>query len=421
MGTERENLIGRISRGEQDLTSRFLDSESRIIRERDEDILRMNITPFHYIDVPFSFLRSKEIILSEGRINFSRSDRGAVRRLSMILSQPLCELTHRITGKKTLLIRSSSNIPLIGSLAFGIIDRNTTIIEVRPSTGCNLNCIYCSVDEGRNSRKTSEFLLSPYYLASELFSVLDYKNIPVELHINGQGEPLLYPFLEEFIALARTNKLIREVSIVTNGTLLSRKKVDSLVDAGLTRLSVSLNTLSKETASRMAGTPYDPSRIMAVLEYASRKIPLIIAPVLLPGFNDDELEDVVLFSKKIGAVIGIQNFLNYRHGRNPVKSLSWEAFIDKMKRLEKKTGVNLIMDLKSDFDIKPSRALFKPLKKGDVVSAEVVLNGRMPNEYLASAKGRIITFYSGREFQRGQRVRLQITRSKYNIFFGALR
>ncbi|MFP3179020.1 MAG: radical SAM protein, partial [Thermocladium sp.] len=34
--------------------------------------------------------------------------------------------------------------PLVGSLAFGIIDRGTNVIEVRPTSICSLSCIFCS-------------------------------------------------------------------------------------------------------------------------------------------------------------------------------------------------------------------------------------------------------------------------------------
>ena len=45
-------------------------------------------------------------------------------------------------------ITADSDIPLVGSLYFGIIDRGTSLLQVRPSCGCNLNCPFCSVDAG---------------------------------------------------------------------------------------------------------------------------------------------------------------------------------------------------------------------------------------------------------------------------------
>jgi uncharacterized Fe-S cluster-containing radical SAM superfamily enzyme len=68
-------------------------------------------------------------------------------------------MTHfRITGE--------SGIPLMGSLYFGIIDRGTSLLQVRPSCGCNLNCPFCSVDAGPESttRATSYEVEREYLL-----------------------------------------------------------------------------------------------------------------------------------------------------------------------------------------------------------------------------------------------------------------
>ena len=50
--------------------------------------------------------------------------------------------------KKLIKITKESGIPLLGAIAFGIIDRGTDLIQVRPTSVCNLNCVYCSTDSG---------------------------------------------------------------------------------------------------------------------------------------------------------------------------------------------------------------------------------------------------------------------------------
>jgi len=59
-------------------------------------------------------------------------------------------------------------IPLIGLNYFGIVDRNTSLIEVKPSTICNFNCIYCSIDAGLSSKKPVEFVIEKDFLIEEL-------------------------------------------------------------------------------------------------------------------------------------------------------------------------------------------------------------------------------------------------------------
>ncbi len=50
------------------------------------------------------------------------------------------------------IINVGSEIPLIGTIMFGLIDRGTNLIQVRPTSLCNLNCPYCSVDSGEESK-----------------------------------------------------------------------------------------------------------------------------------------------------------------------------------------------------------------------------------------------------------------------------
>ncbi|MDD1656702.1 MAG: radical SAM protein, partial [Methanomicrobiales archaeon] len=63
-------------------------------------------------------------------------------------------------------ITRETGIPLIGSVAFGIIDRGTSLLQVRPSCSCNLNCPFCSVDAGPCSRsRATEYQVDRGYLA----------------------------------------------------------------------------------------------------------------------------------------------------------------------------------------------------------------------------------------------------------------
>ncbi|MBI4141003.1 radical SAM protein, partial [Candidatus Woesearchaeota archaeon] len=82
--------------------------------------------------------------------------------------------------------------------------------------------------------------------------------------------------------------------------------------------------------------------------------------------------------------------MNYRFGRNPAKSLDFNKFFEKLKLLEEKHKIKLIIDEK-DFDIVKTKSLPKPFKKGDTVKAKTVSVGRLPNEVLAVADNRVIS------------------------------
>ena len=70
------------------------------------------------------------------------------------------------------------------------------------------------------------------------------------------GEPLLYPQIIEAVAYANQNGL--STTLTTNGSLLTRDKVSQLIQAGLTRLNISLQRFgAAEHACRRAPLPFD--------------------------------------------------------------------------------------------------------------------------------------------------------------------
>ena len=113
---------------------------------------------------------------------------------------------------------------------------------VEVTTRCNLQCGMCvkqsgmaGIPEGSMSPETFERL-------APVFPYLD------TLVLNGIGEPLLHPQLEAFIARARA--LLPEgasIGFQTNGMALTDQRAASLVEAGLDRICLSLDTVTDDS------------------------------------------------------------------------------------------------------------------------------------------------------------------------------
>ena len=352
-------------------------------------------------------IRDNSIFINAGeqRIN---------RRMSMIILNGFEKLNNKITGRHTIFIDRNTRIPLLGSTSFGIVDRNTSLIEIKPMTGCNLECIFCSVDEGKSGKWTTDFLVDYRYIIEEYNRIVDLKGCDVEAHIGTQGEPFLYPKLTKLIRGLKHNKLTKTISIDTNGCFLTKTKIDKLAGAGLTRINLSLNAIDKMIAGRLSGASYNINYVLKMAKYAVKKLDLLLAPVWVPGINDDEIPKLIGLSQDLKAKIGIQNMLNYKYGRNPMKAMPWAVFTQKMAKLEKKYGVKLLLDEK-DFGIVKTKNLSKPFRKGDIIKAEIVCDGRLKNEKIAVAQGRNI---SVKNCTKKRIVKVKITRDKHNIFFG---
>jgi len=329
-------------------------------------------------------------------------------------------MTHfRITRK--------SDIPLVGSLYFGIIDRGTSLLQVRPSCGCNLNCPFCSVDAGPESTtRATSYEVEMVYLAEAVGEIAGFKGPGVECHIDSPGEPLMYPYLPELIATLRRIHEVSVISLQTNGTLLTTAKIAALEGAGLDRINLSLHALDPAIARFLAGTEsYDSEKITDAARAVVRsRIDLLIAPVFIPGINDAEIPKLIRFAREIGAgkrfpPLGIQKFEHYRYGRSPkgVKAQSWWQFYNQsIKPWEREFGIKLKLDSVRDFGM--VRRPFIPLvfSKGEKVTVEIRAPGWIHGEMLGVARDRVVSIYNCPK--ESGHVKVKIVAVKHNIYVG---
>jgi len=391
--------------------------------EQKQDFVRVRLYGLFYFDIPKSDLAKvdSEFKISGPSIDFPFINMAiAERKFNFLIGKYMGSLKNKLNNKPTVYVHSNSGIPLIGSNVFGIVDRNTSIIEVKPITGCNLDCIYCSVDEGKSSKKSRDFVVEKEYLVDELKKLIKFKGINgIEVHIGTQGEPLLYEPLLEFVKDIKKIKQVKIISINTNGLLFTEKSIDKFIKSGLNQINLSVNTLDKKKATKIANSPYDVDHIIRIAKYianyGANRVDLRIAPVLMKSINEKDIEDLVVFAKTIGAKLGIQNYLYYPKGRKPCKQLQWPKFFDILKKLEKKQGVHLILD-ENDFNIKKTKLLPKPFKTRDIIDALVKCRGRYKNEFIGVSKDRNITIFSKKDLKIGSIVKVKIKRSKHNVF-----
>jgi hypothetical protein len=384
--------------------------------EEKDGFVRVNFLRNFFFDVERSALNKLGYNKAhKNEVEFK--DKDARKKFDRLLDAYMPKLRSKITHKPAFYIHSYSGIPLIGSNSFGLVDRNTTLIEVKPVTGCNLNCIYCSVDEGLSTKKVWDYVVEEEYVVDEFKKLVAFKSVSgIEAHIGVNGEPLIYSPLLKLIKDLAAIPEVAVVSMDTNGVLLTKDLVDELAKIGKVRINLSLNALEPKLAKRISGCgKYDVEQVIKVAEYASKKMDLLIAPVLIPDYNEKEIGKLVEFAKKIGAKIGIQNFLNYHYGRNPAKAYEFGKFYELIRGLESRHNAKLVLG-PADFGIRKTKKLPKPFVKGDIVKAVLAFPGRLPDEEVAIAKGRTILVRNCKK-AKGE-IRIKITRSKHNIFVG---
>ncbi len=343
----------------------------------------------------------------------SISHRQASKKFQFLLEEGFKHLTNKLTKRQTFYIHKNSGIPLFGCIYFGIIDKGSSMIEVKPMTGCNMNCIFCSVDEGIDSKRQNDYLVEREYLVEETKKLLDFKNKPIDIYINPHGDPLLYPEIaelcEDLCKLPYTNSVV----IITAATLLTKPLIDKIAATKKTVLNISLHAMDTQNAQKLFGTrAYNAKQVQDMLMYAANKLKIALAPVLLEGHNENEIPKIITFAKKINAPVLAQKFLVNKHGRNPIKEESWESFFAKLKDVQQKTDYCLTGSLQKIDKTKTYPSPFKLKKKIDVT---IMLPGRFPSERLAVGYGRVISIINCTK-EIGTTTQVHLSKIKSGIF-----
>lgn len=173
----------------------------------------------------------------------------------------------------------------------GITDsynRKINYLRVSVTDRCNMRCAYCMPPEGIKLIPHQEVL--HYGEIREIVkagALLGIKSI----RLTG-GEPTIRKDLSRLISMLKEVEGIEEVTLTTNALLLS-KLAQEFKDAGLDRVNISLDSLKPERFSDITRGG-DLNAVLAGIQAAldADLSPVKLNVVVIPGFNDDEIEDM---------------------------------------------------------------------------------------------------------------------------------
>lgn len=170
--------------------------------------------------------------------------------------------------------------------------RRITYLRISVIDKCNLRCLYCMPHGWVNRNRLADLLTNDELVElAGIFAELGIEKI----RLTG-GEPLLRPGLVELVNRLAHLPGIRQVAMSTNGVLLKRS-VQALKDAGLQRVNVSLDTLSRERFAQITGMDQWDEVVAGILEAKAAGLePVKLNTVLMKGMNDEEVVELVDFT-----------------------------------------------------------------------------------------------------------------------------
>jgi len=184
-------------------------------------------------------------------------------------------------------------------------------LRISVTDRCNFRCPYCMPAEIYGEQYP--FLAKPELLTFEEIERLAglFVGLGVEkIRITG-GEPLLRHNLPSLIAALTTLPGLRDLTLTTNGHLLARQ-ARTLAEAGLQRVTVSLDSHDEAVFRRMSGRSFGPERVLEGIEAAASAglTPIKLNCVVQRGVNDHTFVDLARSFKGTGHIVRFIEFMD---------------------------------------------------------------------------------------------------------------
>src|SRR6195952_754285 len=237
-------------------------------------------------------------------------------------SSPLLARNKTIMSRRIIPVTDVSAIPDFSGVAAtpnGLLtdrlSRELRDLRISVTDRCNFRCVYCMPREVFD--KNYAFLPHSALLSFEeieRLARLFVEHGVEKIRLTG-GEPLLrknIEFLIERLALLRTPEgRPLDITLTTNGSILARK-ARALKDAGLTRVTVSLDALDDALFRRMNDADFAVADVLDGIEaaHAVGLAPLKVNMVVKRGTNDAEIAPMARHFKGSGTVLRFTEYMD---------------------------------------------------------------------------------------------------------------
>ncbi len=165
------------------------------------------------------------------------------------------------------------------------VDKNRTILReavpldsplsmyVEPTRVCNFKCFYCMHStrgvQGGQLEKTGFKLehMDMNLYAKLVKEIMSFQSIPKRVCFSGLGEPLSNPKLPEMIRMLRDAGFEGRIDVISNGSLLTHEMSDALIEAGISRIQISVQGLTTEKYNEICQVPVDIKKLQDYISY----------------------------------------------------------------------------------------------------------------------------------------------------------
>src|SRR5580704_3971627 len=185
--------------------------------------------------------------------------------------------------------------------------RPITDLRISITDHCNYKCVYCRT--GNDGAMYADLPFADYFRMARILTELGIEKV----RITG-GEPLLrkgfVEFVRELAQLRTVHGEPLDLAITTNGHLLP-EMAQPLKDAGLSRVTVSMDAVDPEKFARITRVPNGYDNVVAGIRAARRAGlgPVKVNCVLMRGFNEDQIGAFGKFAREEDVIVRFIEFM----------------------------------------------------------------------------------------------------------------
>jgi cyclic pyranopterin phosphate synthase len=190
------------------------------------------------------------------------------------------------------------------------LNRPLRDLRVSVTDRCNFRCVYCMPKE----------IFGPNYAYLDHAAVLSYEEITRlaklfvacgvrKIRLTG-GEPLVRRQIEKLVQMLAAVSGVEDLSLTTNGSALTKEKARMLKEAGLHRITISLDALDDATFMAMNDVSFPVARVLQAIDNAAAIgfAPIKVNMVVKRGQNEAHVLPMARYFRGSGHIV---RFIEY--------------------------------------------------------------------------------------------------------------
>jgi cyclic pyranopterin phosphate synthase len=184
-------------------------------------------------------------------------------------------------------------------------------LRISVTDRCNFRCTYCMPKSqfGADHAFLDRAALLDFAEIERLVRVFAGLGVR-KIRLTG-GEPLVRPHLEQLIERIAGVDGIDDIALTTNGSLLSAARARTLADAGLGRVTVSLDGLDDATFMAINDVGFPVARVLDGIGHADGAgLPVKINAVVQRGVNEDQILPLAGYFRGSGHILRFIEFMD---------------------------------------------------------------------------------------------------------------